>query len=168
MTTYVMRSTRDGVVAEASIEIASDQRFADFTIVVDRRRPGGRWQRVAELEGTDGTLLAAVVIAVIASVPSLIVQPCYTYVHCASDTRGSHGKRRQAAGEAEKAERAATCPSPQRGHRPEENRSAASDRESLGVAQGWVLFPARRRRSSPPPTPSWRDVRQEPREVPRL
>ena len=63
MTTYVMRSTRDGVVAEASIEIASDQRFADFTIVVDRRRPGGRWKRVAELEGADGTLLAAVVIA---------------------------------------------------------------------------------------------------------
>jgi|GEM_PF-4654376 hypothetical protein len=63
MTTYVMRANRDGVVAEASIEITSDQRFADFTIVIDRRRPGGRWQRVAELEGADGTLLAAVVIA---------------------------------------------------------------------------------------------------------
>ena len=54
MTTYVMRANRDGVVAEASIEITSDQRFADFTIVIDRRRPGGRWQRVAELEGPMG------------------------------------------------------------------------------------------------------------------
>ena len=63
MTTYVMRSTRDGVVAEASIEIASDQRFADFTIIVDRRRPGGRWHRVAEYEGISPTVLTAQVIA---------------------------------------------------------------------------------------------------------
>ena len=65
MTTYVMRSTRDGVVAEASIEIASDRRFADFTIVVDRRRPGGRWQRVSELEGAARGMLASALVCTI-------------------------------------------------------------------------------------------------------
>lgn len=63
MTTYVMRSTRDGVVAEASIEIDSERMSSDFTIVVDRRRPGGRWHRVAEYEGISPTALTAQVIA---------------------------------------------------------------------------------------------------------